>query len=284
MPLFLAFALALTMSPARPDVRHATSGVAAVTVADSTDPREAARVFLYALYANDSAAFRRAIVPEPGSEVMLGADRISPAGLTRLRAEVAAVRLSTGAPLAYEGAPARPNADGTYPIGTRGTLVTGFRGTPMVVPVVRTDDGWKVDVRFWLAMIREARSQPDESSPELRAKAFLCYSLANQPEELAPLSATPIDARALMKGYDLRAGDLDQVLSLCGEMPVVRARPGETVRVGASLVTARDGGDTLVLIGLMGQVEVPFLLRRVSGEWKVAPQPYFQMLRAAKAI
>jgi hypothetical protein len=40
----------------------------------------------------------------------------------------------------------------------------------------------------------------------------------------------------------------------------------------------------LVLIGLMGPVEVPFLLRRVGDAWKVVPQRYFEMLRKAGAV
>jgi hypothetical protein len=68
-------------------------------------------------------------------------------------------------------------------------------------------------------------------------------------------------------------------------MPIVRARLGERVVLpsGESAVGA-DGGDSLVLIGLMGSTEIPFLLRRVGEEWKVVPQKYFEMLRGAGGI
>ena len=42
--------------------------------------------------------------------------------------------------------------------------------------------------------------------------------------------------------------------------------------------------DSLVMIGLMGPVEVPFLLKRVGDAWKVVPQKYFEMLRQSGAI
>jgi hypothetical protein len=34
----------------------------------------------------------------------------------------------------------------------------------------------------------------------------------------------------------------------------------------------------------MGPVEVPFVLTRVGGVWKVVPERYFEMLRKAGAV
>ncbi|HET9468828.1 MAG TPA: hypothetical protein VFO48_10470, partial [Vicinamibacterales bacterium] len=73
--------------------------------------------------------------------------------------------------------------------------------------------------------------------------------------------------------------------SLCVEMPIVRARAGERVVLPSGEVVVGDAqGDSLVMIGLMGPVEVPFLLTRAGDVWKVVPQKYFEMLRAAGAI
>ena len=35
---------------------------------------------------------------------------------------------------------------------------------------------------------------------------------------------------------------------------------------------------TKVLVGLLGSVEIPFVVRRVGVEWRVEPQPYFLLI------
>lgn len=36
--------------------------------------------------------------------------------------------------------------------------------------------------------------------------------------------------------------------------------------------------DIKVLVGLMGSVEIPFVVRLIGKEWKVEPQPYFALI------
>jgi hypothetical protein len=74
------------------------------------------------------------------------------------------------------------------------------------------------------------------------------------------------------------------------EMPIVRARPGERVvlpsgevAVGSDAAASEKDG-SLLLIGLMGSTEVPFVMRRVGGAWKVVPQKYFELLRKTGTI
>jgi hypothetical protein len=68
-------------------------------------------------------------------------------------------------------------------------------------------------------------------------------------------------------------------------MPIVRARPGERVLLPSGEVAVGSvEGESLLLIGLMGPVEVPFLMRRNAGAWKIVPQKYFEMLRQAGGV
>lgn len=117
------------------------------------------------------------------------------------------------------------------------------------------------------------------------AKAFLFYVLAKKPEALNQYTATPVKGEEYTAANDLPPGDLDQVLSLCAEMPIVRARSEEHLMLpSGELVSGSNAEDVLVLVGLMGPVEVPFLLKRTGNDWKVVPQKYFQMLRKAGAL
>jgi hypothetical protein len=187
-------------------------------------------------------------------------------------------------PPAVEGA-AAANASGGIPIGTKMVYSTAYRNVPLFIPVQRTEGGWKVDVRFWLAMRNQRSVRPKLTDPEMVAKGFLFHVLAKKPDDLQQFASEPIRGEDYTAANNLPPGDLDQVLSLCLEMPIVRARIGERVRLpSGDVVVGSAQSELLVLIGLMGSVEVPFLVKRVNGGWRVQPQRYFEMLRTAGAI
>ena len=188
-------------------------------------------------------------------------------------------------PFVADGMETGTVAGASYPVGTKTTYMTGFRDSPIAIPVVYTESGWKVDVRFWLAMKKQAEGTLKQSDPEAVAKAFLFFILARQPQKLGALSESRINAEEYTEANNLPGGDLDQILSLCMEMPIVRARAGESFRMpSGEIVRAGVQTDTLVLVGLLGTVEVAFQVKQVDGEWKVVPQKYFEMLRRAGAI
>ncbi len=239
--------------------------------AQTNGPEQAARDFLYALYANDAADFQRRIVPEPNSELMVGRQTFTSEQLEKLKKEIGGLPLHLASPVSADG--------------TKAIYFTQLRGVVMAIPMQRSESGWRVDVRFWLAMMKQSTARPQKSDPEMVAKGFLFHILAKKPGMLNEFTSQRINGDEYTAANNLPAGDLDQILSLCVEMPIVRARLGERVVLpsGESAVGA-DGGDSLVLIGLMGSTEIPFLLRRVGEEWKVVPQKYFEMLRGAGGI
>lgn len=254
------------------------------TVAAKPGPEAAAKAFLYAFYACDAAEYQAWIVPEPGSAEILGTQRPTDEELATLRTQIDGLNLSQATAFNLDGSRIR-KAGAACPVGTKTSYMTGFRGAPFLVPMLRTAAGWRVDVRFWLAMKRMATAPMQESDPEIIAKAFLFHILAKEPEKLAALADGAIDGKAYTAANHLPGGDLDQILSLCIEMPIARARAGEAFRLpSGELVRGDSQADRLVLVGLMGPVEIPFVLKRRAGGWKIVPQRYFEWLRARGAV
>ena len=248
------------------------------------ETEQAARDFLYHLYANDAAAVERSILPGDDSAALIGPQTFTQAELDKLKTYISRLPLHVGAPPSLDGK-ALPSSGAPFPIGTKIVYLTQFRGVAFAVPLQRTENGWKVDLRFWLAMRKQRDVRPQKTDPEIAAKSFLCNLLAKEPDALNQFTSQRINGEEYTAANNLRPGDLDQILSLCVEMPIVRARAGERVALPSGEVIAADvESDSLVLIGLMGPVEVPFLLRRVDDVWKVVPQKYFEMLRQAGAI
>ena len=260
------------------------SSLAAAQPIAPKEAEQAARDFLYALYANDAADVQRKTVPGDDSAGLIGQQTFTRAQLDTLKAEIGRLPLHVGAAPSFDGKPV-PGSAAPFPVGTKVVYRTSYRGVGMVLPLQHTENGWKVDMRFWLAMLKQREVRPEKTDPEIVAKSFLCYLLAKQPEALNQFVAQPIEADEYTAANNLPPGDLDHILSLCVEMPIVRARAGERVVLPSGEVAVGDAqADSLVLIGLMGPVEVPFLLKRVGDAWKVVQQKYFEMLRAAGAI
>jgi hypothetical protein len=256
--------------------------------APADSPEQALRDFMYALYANDAPDFQKRILPEPDSGVMIGRQTFTQEQLDKLRKDINALQLRQASPPSLDGK--RLSDSSSPPIGTKTVYFTQYRGVVMAVPLQRTENGWKVDVRFWLAMRKQAATRPQMTDPEMVAKGFLFHILAKKPESLNEFTAQRISGEEYTSANNLPPGDLDQILSLCVEMPIVRARQGERVVLPSGEVAvgsdaaASNNDEPLVLIGLMGSTEIPFLMRRVDGAWKVVPQKYFEMLRKAGDI
>lgn len=248
------------------------------------ETEQAVRDFLYNLYANDAAAVQRSILPGEDSSLLIGPQTFTRAELDKLKTYISRLPLQVGAPPSLDGKPL-PSSAAPFPVGTKVAYLTQFRGVSFVIPLQRTESSWKVDVRFWVAMRKQRDVRPQKTDPEITAKSFLWHLLANRPDSLNQFTSQRIDGQEYTAANNLPPGDLDQILSLCVEMPVVRARAGERVLLpSGDIVVAEGETESLVMIGLMGSVEVPFLLKRVDDAWKVVPQKYFEMLKQAGAI
>ena len=63
------------------------------------------------------------------------------------------------------------------------------------------------------------------------------------------------------------------------EMPLVEIGAGEFYATPSGRVV--EGGSTAarkVIVGLFGPIEMPFVVTRISGNWRVEPEPYFVLM------
>jgi hypothetical protein len=143
----------------------------------------------------------------------------------------------------------------------------------MVVTLVRKDAGWKVDLRWWLAMLELQTAAPKAGTPEFAARA-LTSSLIAMDRKAAAKYITPGGSMdMLFLGAEREpSGHLD---ALAMEMPIVELRPGEFYPMTDRIVEGSSQPDVKVLLGLFGVIEVPFVVRKIGSDWRVEPQPYF---------
>jgi len=261
-----------------------TAGV--VPARSVPDPEKSVKAFMYALYANDKLEYQKWILPEPGSDELIGPKQFNNEQLEELRRETDAVRLKQVSRFTLDGKDVDRKTHAESPVGTKTAYWTDFRGRPLDIRVVLAESGWKVDVRFWLADLKKAKGEPPkQSDPEMVARMFLFSILANKPEKLEELSASRIRGSDFTSIVNLPPADLGSILASCEEMPIVRARPNEGFLMPSEeIVRADSRPDTLVVVGIFGGVEVAFQLRRMESQWKVVPQQYFEMLRRNGAI
>lgn len=243
------------------------------------------KAFLFATYSGNSVEYRTLIVPEPGGDELIDTRRHSDQELKDLRTEADSIQLRQVSPFTVNGNPLTNVSGDSFPPGTKTIYLTSFRGNLLAVPVIYTNTGWKVDVRFWVAAKKQSKIPLKQTDPEVVAKQFLFYVLAKRPEKLQQFCASKINPEEYTAANDLPGGDLDQILSLCLEMSIVRAREGESFRMpSGEIVRAGAEKDTLVLVGLMGTAEVAFQVKQIGDSWKVVPQRYFEMLRRNGSI
>lgn len=158
-------------------------------------------------------------------------------------------------------------------------LVTAhFRGSlhPLVA-VPRAHGAHALDLRWWIAA-QKPRSERDET-----ARRFYAALLTG---DLATIQRLAIDARGteLLTQNAPPSGEHGQLEHVAESMALVEIGPGDTYPSpqGVERVDERHAKAGLtVLLGLTGEGIVPFLMKRVDGEWRVSPAPWiFAVIQA----
>jgi hypothetical protein len=246
----------------------------------AASPEDAIRALMRALYADDRAAYEAVTVPHPDRHRLVQGGAVNEEALRELEDDPGMLQIEQVQPFLHQGQPAAPDAEGRLPDGTTTRYMVSDGRSPMIVSLVQRSDGWKVDVRWWLKMIEMAEGMGFTPGTADYAARALTASLV----QLDRASA----ARFVMPGADMEllfaaapshpepSGHLD---ALVAEMPLVEIGPGEhAVLPTGRVVEGSDGEERRVLVGLLGVVEVPFVVRRVEGEWRVEAEPYFLVL------
>ena len=116
------------------------------------DPGPVIRSLVQAMYANDVAAYNKLTMPHPLRSRLTSGGRVNENGLRELKDDPGGLQIKQQRPFEFQGKEANPGANGQYPVGTTGHYVVAHHGGPMVMGLVKQQDGWKVDVRWWIAM------------------------------------------------------------------------------------------------------------------------------------
>jgi hypothetical protein len=197
--------------------------------------------------------------------------------LRQLREDPGLVQIKQKRPFESKGVALKPDPKGAYPVGTTGLYVAAFGGQPIVMRLVRTADGWRADPRWWIAMtdlMKGVESKPGTADYAVRALSAAMIRLDRR--EAAKYVTAGADMEMLFAGAPRQREPSGVLDALVMEMPLIKLGPGEFVRTPTNkIVEGTNAADQVVLLGLFGVVEVPYVVRRVGGEWRVQPEPYF---------
>jgi hypothetical protein len=233
-----------------------------------------------AMYANDVAAYNRVTIPHPLRERLTTGGRVNQSKLDQLKEDPGSLQIKQRRPPLFRGEEGKADANGDYPIGTTALYRISHGGSPMIVPLVRREDGWKVDLRWWIAMMDLATGrEPAPDSPERAIKSLLAAMIQLDRAAAARFAVPGADMSVLFDGAPRQrepSGVLDAAVF---EMPLVEIEPGEFgLRANGTVVEGLRAPDRKVLVGLFGPIEIPFVVRRVESAWRVEADPFFMLM------
>ena len=245
--------------------------------AATTSPERAVREFIRALAMHDTQAFARAIRPDPRANRF-----INPQPLTREGQAEAARRLETlqvgrRDDVLLRGKPVTADAQGEYPVGSVGHFIASGNGGPALVTVVRDADGWKVDLRWWLAMLEMQNGGPPVAgSPDDAIRRLTLALIALDRDEASRFVVPGAGIRVLFDDAPSTREPSGVLEASAMEMPLVEVGAGEFYRMPSGRVVEGSAAiDRKLIVGQFGPVEIPFELRRINGAWRVEAEPYF---------
>lgn len=245
------------------------------------EPEAAVRGFIRAAYSHDAATFNALVFPRDAAGVLLSTEPVGKERLKEIEDKTKTFELRQLQPFRLRGVILAPAPGGGYPDGATTRYQTAFEGDLTVVSVVKKDGRWMVDARWWLKQreisLRGEKDRPDDK--ELVIKTFLLNLLRlNRPAVTASL-VPGSDIDIVFEGAPRVPEPSDVLPSLAIEMPLVEAELDEVYPLlSGKLVKKSAAGDETVMVGLYGPFEMVFLLRRVKGEWRMVPEPYYRVI------
>ena len=245
-----------------------------------TSPERAVRDFITALAMHDAQAFAKAVRPDPRAGRFLNPQPLTPDQQAEAARRLETLQVRRTEEVLLRGKPVDADAAGDFPVGSVGRFLASGAGGPTVVTIVREPDGWKIDLRWWLAMLdMSSAGPPQEESPDYAIRSLLLALLALKRDEASRFVAPGGDANVLFAGaprYREPSGVLEATTM---EMPLVEIGPGEFCRMPSGRVVEGSAtADRKVIVGQFGPVEMPFVLRRVGAGWRVDAEPYYELI------
>ena len=124
----------------------------AVVAQPAGTPEDVIRSLLKAIYANDVAAYEKLTLPDPRQKWLTTGGAVNERGLKALQDDPASVQIQMKRGFTYRGRTIEPGKDG-YPIGTTALFMVAHGGGPTMVMLSKRAEGWRVDLRWWLATV-----------------------------------------------------------------------------------------------------------------------------------
>jgi len=246
----------------------------------TNSPEDVIRSLVKAMYGNDVAPYEKLTIPDPRRHRLVTGGSVNESALRELQEYPEGLQIKMKRPFRFRGRSVQPDEKGDYPAGTTVLYLVAHRGGPMMVTLVRRPEGWRVDLRWWLDMVDMASGGgPKQGTPEFSARALTASLVRLDRKQAAHFAMPNANLDLLFDGAPSQHEPSGHLDALVLEMPIVEIGPGEFCEMPSGRVvegSRRD--DTRVLVGLMGSVEIPFVVRRVAGEWKVEPEPYFSLI------
>jgi hypothetical protein len=244
------------------------------------DPSQVIRSLMTAMYSNDVTAYNKLTLPHPLRSRLTTGGRVNEDGLRSLEEDPGSLQIKPQRPFEFQGKEAKLGANGQYPVGTTGHYIVAHRGGPMVMGLVRQADGWKVDVRWWVAMTDlMSGKEPAKDSPEFAIKSLLMSMLQLDRRGAARYVTDAKGMDLLFDGAPRQREPSGVMEASVAEMPIVELEPGEfTPLPTGGVAEGVRTPDRKVLVGWFGPIELPFVIKRAGNEWKVEPQPYFALM------
>lgn len=245
------------------------------------DPEAVIRKFVRAAYSHEAAQFNALVFPPNSASVLLSTEAVPKARLEQIETEARALRSRQLQPFRLGGLVVAAGPDGVYPDGTTTRYSTSFDGDLTVTSMVKKEGRWLVDVRWWLKIremsLRDEKTKPEEK--ELLIKKFLLDLLRLNRRAVSDALVPGADIDIAFEGAPRVPEPSDVLPSLAIEMPLVEADADEVYPLlSGKLVKKSAAGDETVMVGLYGPFEMVFWLRRIKGEWRIVPEPYYRVI------
>jgi hypothetical protein len=246
----------------------------------SESPESVIRRLVQAIYANDAAAYNAVTIEHPLRSRLTAEGRVNAAGLRRLKEDPEGLQIRQKRPMLSEGKPVTPGRNGDVPVGTTALYVVAHGGAPTAMPLVRRAEGWKVDIRWWIAMTDLAGGRAGvPNGPEQAIRGLVIAMIRLDRQRAATFVTDPASLTTLFAGAPRQREPSGVLDAAAEEMPLVEIGLGEMYPMPSRRIV--EGGSTddrKAFVGLFGPVEMPFVVRRVGGVWKVEAEPYFILI------
>lgn len=246
----------------------------------SNDPKPVIRQLVMAMFGKDVEAFNRVTTEHPLRSRLTTGGTPDPDRVRRLKEDPASIQIREQRPILFKG---KPVESGEPPVGATALYIVAPQGGgPMVMPMVKRPDGWKADVRWWIAGQQMTMSSAPPPPEHIVIRQLLIAMLGLDKREAVKHLADARGLDMLFLGAPRQREPSGVLEANVMEMPLVEIGAGEFYFMpGLPDGKVIEGGSTdrrKVIVGLFGPVEMPFVLTRVGGSWKVVAEPYFALL------